>query len=29
MNDTGDYGRPQTEPFTATESRTITYYSNY
>lgn len=29
MNDAGDYGRPQTEPFTATESRTITYYSNY
>lgn len=26
MTDTGDYGRPQTEPFTATESRTITYY---
>lgn len=29
MNDSGDYGRPQTEPFTATESRTIIYYSNY
>ncbi len=29
MNDTGDYGRPQTETFTATEYRTITYYSNY